>query len=150
MSTSSYYQSALCIGNGDDDAVVLVVGGYGGTGKEAALLTNRPHQAEGEQDNPDSEWRWQQLSPMLEKRSCCPGLLPLGGKRVLVCGGYNGRRTVEMLQLPRDDNEKGVWTLLPQPMTQGFRTSFLVNLNHRMFGVGVLLFFLVALAPQQP
>ncbi len=69
---------------------------------------------------------------------------------MLVCGGYNGRRTAEMLQLPRDDNEKGIWTLLPQPMTQGFRTSFLVNLNHRIVAVGELLLIFVVLSPQQP
>ncbi len=36
-------QSALFIGTGDDeeDEVVLVVGGRGGTGKEAALLTQQ-------------------------------------------------------------------------------------------------------------
>ncbi len=47
------FQSALSIstGDGEDYAVVLVVGGEGGTGKEAALLTNRPHQKTAVQGN---------------------------------------------------------------------------------------------------
>ncbi len=91
-------QSALFIGTGDDeeDAVVLVVGGTGGTGKEAALLTTRPHQTTAVQANQDGQWRWQQLSPMHEKRDYLPGLLPLGRERVLVCGGYYGSRTAEI------------------------------------------------------
>ncbi len=55
-------QSALFIGNGDDDAAVLLVGGYGGTGREAWLLSGRP------QINRDGQWRWLQLSPMQEIR----------------------------------------------------------------------------------
>ncbi len=114
------FQSALFIGTRDDDedAVVLVVGGTGGTGKEAALLTNRPHQSTAVQGNRDGHWRWQQLSPMQEKRDCKPGLLRLGGERVLVCGG--GSRTRENIQLQRDYNySKGVWTLLNKKLTQG-------------------------------
>ncbi len=104
-------QSALFIGNGDDDAAVLLVGGYGGTGREAWLLSGRP------QINHDGQWRWLQLSPMQEKRHDQPAMLLLGRERALVCGGFYGTRTAKMLQLPRNDNEKGVWTLLIQPMT---------------------------------
>ncbi len=70
MSKESCGQSALFIGNGDDDAAVLVVGGYGGNWNEAALLTNRPHQRGGEQGSGGGggAWRWQQLSPMREGR----------------------------------------------------------------------------------
>ncbi len=35
--------------------------------------------------------------------------------------------------MPRDDNDKGVWTLLTQPKTQGFGITFLVNSNKRNF-----------------
>ncbi len=136
-------QSALFIGNEDDDEVaVLVVGGEGGTGKEAALLTNRPHQTTAVQGNQGGHWRWQQLSPMQEKRGCQPGLLLLGGERVLVCGGgaFFGSRTAEILQLSRDDNDsKGVWTLLTQQFTLGFHSTFLVKFNHRVIAVGKLL-----------
>ncbi len=107
------------------------MGGYGGSGDEAALLTSRPHQTRGEQ----GQFSWQQLSPMLEKRPYRPGLLLIGRERVLVCGGGDSRggsRTAEILQLPRDDNYRGVWTLLTQPMTQGFGTNFLVNFNNRI------------------
>ncbi len=89
MFKESFYQSALFIGSGDDDddAAVLVVGGHSGNWKEAALLTNRPHQARGEQGNRGGLWRWQQLSSMWKERPCNPGLLTLGRGRVLVCGG---------------------------------------------------------------
>ncbi len=141
MDTGYHAQSALSIGTGDDeeDAVVLVVGGRGGTGKEAALLTTRPHQTTAAQDNRSGHWRWQQLSPMLEKRDCQPGLLLLGGERVLVCGG--GNKTAEILQLPRGDNDsKGVWTLLTQQCTHIFSSTHLVKFNRRIIAVGELLF----------
>ncbi len=137
-------QSALFIGTGDDDedAVILVVGGQDGTEKEAALLTNRPHQTTAVQGNRGGHWRWQQLSPMLEERGCQPGLLLLGGERVLVCGGGDsvfGSITAEILQLPRDDHDsKGVWTLLTQQLTHGFKTTYLVKFNRRVIAVGEL------------
>ncbi len=34
--------------------------------------------------------------------------------------------------MPRDDNDKGVWTLLAQLKTQGFGITFLVNSNKRI------------------
>ncbi len=140
MCKENCHQAALFIGiGGDDDAVILVVGGCAGTGKEAALLTNRPHQARSEQGNRGSQWRWQQLSPMQEKRDCRPGLFRLGGERVLVCGGQSGIKTAEMLQLPRDSNANGVWTLLTQNMTQGFWSTYLIKFNHRIVAVGELL-----------
>ncbi len=159
MSKQSYNQSALCFGTGDndDEAFVLVVGGSGGTGNEAALLTNRPHQARG---NRHGQWRWQQLSPMQEKRDWRPGLLLLGGERVLVCGGNDGdggggtgvgfrqrrffnwfsrgRATAEILQLPRGGSDTGVWTRLTHSMTQQLRTTFLVKFNHRIVAIGEL------------
>ncbi len=140
MDKGYYLQSALFIGTGDDeeDAVVLVVGGQGGTGKEAALLTNRPHQTTAVQGNQGGHWRWQQLSPMQKKRACQPGLLLLGGERVLVCGGWS--KTAEILQLPRGNNDsQGVWTQLTQQLTHGFTSTFLVNFNHRVIAVGELL-----------
>ncbi len=157
MCKASYDQSTLSIGNGDDDenAVVLVVGGRGGTGKEAALLTNRPHQTTAVHGNRRGQWRWQQLSPMLEERPNRPGLLLLGRERVLVCGGVRGgffhrwsflfghsseiiNLSAEILQPPRDDNEKGVWTLITQPMSRRFGETFLVKFNRRVIGVGDL------------
>ncbi len=144
MDKRSRFQSALFIGIGDEkeDAVVLVVGGVGGTEKEAALLTNRPHQTTAVQGNRDCQWRWQQLSPMQEKRDCRPGLLLLGGERVLVCGGGGfpfRSRTAEILQLPRGDNDsKGVWTLLTQQFTDGFWSTYLVKFNNRVIAVGEL------------
>ncbi len=35
--------------------------------------------------------------------------------------------------MPRDDNDRGVWTLLTQLKTQGFGITFLVNSNKRNF-----------------
>ncbi len=108
-----------------------MVGGYGGNGKEAELLTNRPHQGSG-----GSAWRWQQLSPMQEIRYLRPGTLLLGRERVLVVGGVSGCKTAEILQLPRDDSDMGVWTLLTQQMTRGFSENYLVNFNNRIVVVG--------------
>ncbi len=135
------FQSALVIATADDDedAAVLVVGGCGGTGKEAALLTNRPHQTTAFQGNRGGQWRWQQLSPMLEERGCQPGQFLLGRERVLVCGGNLRSRTAEILQLPRDDNDsKGEWTLLTQQLTHGFGSTYLVKFNHRVVALGEL------------
>ncbi len=137
MFKRSRWQSALFIGTGDDDddAAVLVVGGNGGYYNEAAQLTNRPHPARGEQGNRSGQWRWQQLPPMQEKRHYQPGLLLLGGERVLVCGG-GWSRTAEILQLPLDDNNGSVWTLLNQEMTQTFLFTYLVNFDNRIVAVG--------------
>ncbi len=138
MNKKSCYQTALFIGarGNDDDAAVVVVGGWGGTEKETALLTNRPHQVRAEQGNRGGQWRWRQLTPMHEKRPCQPGLLLLGRRRVLVCGGAGWITTAEMLQLPRGDNGGGVWTLLTQPMRQHFSFTYLVNFNNRIVAVG--------------
>ncbi len=63
MSEHNFNQSALFISTGDDnddnddDEAVLVVGGCGGTGKGAALLTNRLRQARGEQGNRETQWK---------------------------------------------------------------------------------------------
>ncbi len=143
MSKESCWQSALFIGDGDDDAAVLVVGGYGGNYNEAALLTNRPHQVRGEQSSGDggAPWRWQQLSPMREARQNRPGILMLGRERVLVVGG--GSTNAEFLQLPHDDSDRGVWTLLTQPLSRDFYGTFLVNFNNRILAVGELLINLV-------
>ncbi len=103
MCKKSNLQSALCIGNGDNDEVVLVVGGCGGKGNEAGLLSNRPYKMGVKQNNRVNQWRWHKLSPMQEERPCRPGLLLLGRERVLVCGGgdSSGRnKTAEILQLP--------------------------------------------------
>ncbi len=139
MSKESYWQSALFIGDGDDDVAVLVVGGLGGNWNEADLLTNRPHQRGREQGSGGggSAWRWRQLSPMREGRWNRPGILLLGRERVLVVGGgYGGSKTAELLQLPRDDNDQGVWTLLTQPLSRDFRRTFLVNFYNRIVAVG--------------
>ncbi len=137
MSKVGSWQSTLFIGTGDDDdAAVLVVGGFGGDGHEAELLTNHPPQRRGEQGSGGSAWRWRQLSPMQEKRNERPGLLLLGRERVLVVGGAVGNKTAEMLQLPRNDNDKGVWTLLTQQMTWDYNTNFLINFNNRIVVVG--------------
>ncbi len=142
MSKGSRLLSALFIGNGDDDAAVLVVGGLGGNENAAELLKNRPHQRRGEQGSGGGggggAWRWQQLSPMREARCNRPGILLLGRERALVVGGYDGCKTAEVLQLPRDDNDRGVWTLLTQPLSLGFEETFLVNFNNRILAVGEL------------
>ncbi len=148
MSTRSKWQSALIIGDDDGDAAVRVVGGWGVTANPAALHNNRPHQARGEQGTRGGQWRWQQLSPMQKVRPDRPGLLLLGGERVLVCGG-GWSTTAEILQLPRDDNEKGVWTLLTQGMTQRFWSTYLVNFNNRIVAVGESLITLVPTRPIQ-
>ncbi len=139
MSKGNSSQSALFIGSGDgdDDATLLVVGGWGGNSKEVELLTNRSHQRRGGQASRGSAWRWRQLSPMQESRYERPGILLLRRERVLVVGG--GNNTAEIFQLPRDDNDKGVWTLLTQNLTHSFMANFLVNFNNRIVVVGELL-----------
>ncbi len=151
MSKESYWQSALFISDGDDNAAVLVVGGYGGNHNEAALLTNRPHQGRGEQGSGGGDpWRWQQLSPMQKGRPYSPGILMLGRERVLVVGGgYSGCKTAEVLQQPRNDNDRGVWTLLTQPLSRDFYRTFLVNFNSRVVAVGELLINLVSTTSKQ-
>ncbi len=136
MSKAGSFQSALCIGTADNDAAVLVVGGRGGNGNEAELLTNRQPQRRGVQGSGGSAWRWQQLSPMQEKRYQHPGILLLRRERVLVVGGAWGNKTAEIFQLPRDGTDMGVWTLLTQQMTRDFYDNFLVNFNNRIVVVG--------------
>ncbi len=60
---------------------------------------------------------------------------------MLVCGG--GNSTAEILQLPRDDNDEGVWTLLTQKMTETFWSTYLVNFYKRIVAVGESLIILV-------
>ncbi len=150
MPKKSYLQSALLIGPGDDDdnATVLVVGGWGVSANQAVLLANRLHQARGEQGDAGGQWRWQQLSPMREARPNRPGLLLLGRGRVLVSGGGLSR-TAEILQLPRDDNNKGVWTLLNQKMTRRNGFTYLVNFDNRIVNVGESLISLVTMRSKQ-
>ncbi len=80
---------------------------------------------------------------MREGRCNSPGILLLGRERVLVVGGYNECKTAEILQLPRDDSDRGVWTLLTQPLSQDFYRTYLVNFNNRIVALGELLINLV-------
>ncbi len=83
-----------------------------------------------------------------EARGYRPGILLLGGDRVLVCGG--GSETAEILQLPRDDSDsKGVWTLLTQQFTHNFWSTYLVKFNHRVIVVGELFFLYATYLPKQ-
>ncbi len=132
MSTGKHWHSALIIGDEGDD-VSASVGGLGGTGKEAGLLSRRSNQASGD---PDIPWRWQQLTPIHESRSRRPGMLLLGRDRVLVAGGE--RRSVELLHLPRGDKDRGVWTLLTQLLENDLYTTFLVNYNNDALAIGSL------------
>ncbi len=150
MPISRFDQSVLFIGTEDDvdgDAAVLVVGGQGGNENEAALLTNRTPQARGEQGNRGGQWRWQQLPPMQVKRPWQLGLLLLGRRRVLVCGGCWGA-TPEILQLPRGEKENGVWTLTKK-MTYYFSFTYLVNFNDRIVALGESIITLVTTRPKQ-
>ncbi len=72
---------------------------------------------------------------MLEERPDGPGMLLLGRDRVLVAGGSWDNATAEVLQLPRDALDRGVWTLLTHQLTQPLGTTFLVNFNARIFAV---------------
>ncbi len=110
---------------------VLVVGGLGGTGKEAGLLSRRLSHAS---KDPEIPWRWQQLTPMHESRSTCPGMLLLGKDRVLVTGGES--RSAEILHLPGDDTDIGVWTQIRMPLTMSCFRTFLVNFNNRILAFG--------------
>ncbi len=108
-----------------------MVGGFGGTGKEAGLLSGHSNQAGSDEE---IQWKWQQLSQMNESRRNCPGMLLLGRDRVFVAGG--GTRLAEILHLSLNDNDRGIWTLLTQPLTQAFRETFLVNCNNRILAIG--------------
>ncbi len=132
MFARKHFHSALFVGHEDDDDVaVLVVGGCYGTGKEAAILSSRSNKTTRDQGNP---WRWQKLSPMQIRRRLCPGMLHLGRDRVLVAGG--GSRIAEILQLPRNDNDSGVWTRLRLPLARNFLITFLANFNNRILAFG--------------
>ncbi len=63
---------------------------------------------------------------------------------MLVCGS-DLITAAEILQLPRGDNERGVWTLLTQEMTQYFSRTYLMNFNNRIVAVGESLITLVAM-----
>ncbi len=127
-----HFHSALFVGDvGDNGVAVLVVGGCNGTGTEAAILSSRSNQTTRDLGNP---WRWQKLSPMQMCRRHCPGMLLLGRDRVLVAGG--GSRTAEILHLPRDDNDSGVWTRIRMPLTKNFFITFLANFNNRILAFG--------------
>ncbi len=71
-----------------------------------------------------------------EKRHDQPAMLLLGKERVLVCGGCGGIRRAEGLQLSCNDNYKGVWILLTQPMMTFYDGIIIVQLNHRIAAVG--------------
>ncbi len=136
MSQANVCQSALFIGDEEgDDVAILIVGGNCGTGKEAEMLTSRPRRTRRDQGKGGNPWRWQQLSPMQMGRHGHPGMLRLGKERVLVVGSGRGR-SAEILQLPRGDNDRGVWTLLCETMTQQFGKTFLVNFNNRILAFG--------------
>ncbi len=137
MSHANVCQAALFIGGEEgDDVVILIVGGDCGTGKEAKILTSRPRRTRGDRSNGGNQWRWQQLSPMQRGRPNRPGMLRLGKECVLVVGGSRNIRSTEVLQLPRGDNDRGVWTLLRETMTQQFGKTFLVNFNNRILAFG--------------
>ncbi len=132
MPEGNHWHSALVIDDeNDDNASVLVVGGLGGAGKEARLLSRHSNHASRD---PETQWRWQRLTSMHESRSRRPGMLHLGGDRILVAGG--DRRSVELLRLPRGDNDRGEWTLLIQPLEKEFYTTFLVNFNNVFLAIG--------------
>ncbi len=108
-----------------------MVGGFGGTGKGAILLSNRSNQVGRDQG---IQWKWQNVSQMNESRRSCPGMLLIGKGRVLVAGG--GSRLAEILKLPLNDNDRGVWTRLTQPLTEYFNQTYLFMLNHRILAIG--------------
>ncbi len=96
MSQVNAYQSALCIGDEEGgDVALLIVGGNGGTGSKAEILTSRPRRTRRDQGSGANPWRWQQLSPMQSGRPNHPGMLRLGTERVLVVGGGRGVRSAE-------------------------------------------------------
>ncbi len=67
---------------------------------------------------------------------------------MLVCGGFLGTRTADVLQLPRNDNDRGVWTLLTKAMTPSDGETFLVNFDHRIVAVGELQMKLPTVKPE--
>ncbi len=110
-----------------------MVGGSNGTGKEAGLLTSRPRQAARDQGNP---WNCQTLAPMNESRRHCPDMLLFGRDRLLVAAG--GSRFADVLHVTRYETDRDVWTLITQPLTQAYQTTFLVNFNNRILAIGKL------------
>ncbi len=68
---------------------------------------------------------------------------------LVVGGGSSGSRTAEVLQLPHGDNDRGVWTLLTQPLSRCFYRTFLVNFNKRIVAVGELHINLVSTTSKQ-
>ncbi len=66
--------SALFVGNDNDDVAVLVIGGFYGTGKEAAILSSRSNQVSRD---PEIPWRWREIAAMQMHRRYCSGMLLL-------------------------------------------------------------------------
>ncbi len=123
--------SALFVGNDNDDMAVLVIGGFYGTGKEAGILSRRSNQVSRD---PETPWRWREIAPMHESRRYCPGMLLLRSDRVLVAGGEG--ILAEILHLPKDDNDSGVWTRIRRPLIGNFFAASLVSLNNRILAFG--------------
>ncbi len=105
------------------------------TKDDAQLLSNRPRQVRAALGNRGDQWMWQCMSSILKLKPCQPGLPQLGIGCVLVYGGGE-RRTAKILQLTREDNDGGVWTLHTQEMTQDFSYTFLVYFSDHIMAVG--------------
>ncbi len=57
---------------------------------------------------------------------------------MLVVGGSRNIRSAEVLQLSHGDNDRGVWTLLNESLTQRFGKPFLVNFYNSILAFGKL------------
>ncbi len=110
---------------------VLVIGGFYGTGKEAAILSCRSNQVNRD---PEIPWRWREIAPMQMRRRYCPGMLLLRSDHVLVAGGE--RIFAEILHLPKHDYDIGVWTRIRRPLIGNFFATSLVNFNNRILAFG--------------
>ncbi len=69
------------------------------------------------------------LCGRLERSSVPFHLLLKSSIRTVCGGGHSMRRSAEMLQMPHDDNDRGMWTLLTQPMTQGCGQSMDISVT---------------------
>ncbi len=129
MPTPRFATTALHL-KGEDPMVgrFLVIGGRRGVEnlKTVELLENKPGWA---------GWTWRKLADLNNGR-WYPGVAFISG-RVVVAGG-SPENSVEVLNLPKDDNDLGQWTLLSNTLKKCGQPTWLFRFAGRILKLGRL------------